>query len=168
MSLAIESCAVGPIVDEVLETFAPLAAAARVTLAREGAREESRAGVGALRVMADPARVRQVVGSLVSNAIKFAPGGRVTVRLRAEGDWIEIAVRDTGIGIPADKLDAVFSAFDQVDTSTTRRHDGAGLGLTISRHLIELMGGRVEVSSREGEGSTFTVYLPRDAAAAAA
>jgi signal transduction histidine kinase len=108
----------------------------------------------------DRTRVRQIVLNLVSNAIKFTRGGEVRVIARQQGGAVEIAVQDTGIGIPADKLELIFLPFTQVDPSTTRRYEGTGLGLAISRRLCELMGGTLRVTSAPGRGSTFTVRLP--------
>ncbi|MGC3964085.1 MAG: response regulator [Rhodocyclaceae bacterium] len=108
----------------------------------------------------DPNRLRQVLMNLVGNAIKFTEQGEIEVVARAisrEGGGVVLQcdVRDTGIGISTDKLDEVFGAFSQADTSTTRRYGGTGLGLAICRRLVELMGGRVWVESRLNEGSTF-------------
>ena len=113
------------------------------------------------RVLGDPTRVQQVVTNLVSNAVKFTETGavRIVVR-RCEPKGLCVEVHDTGIGIAADKLGALFGAFSQVDGSITRRYGGTGLGLTISKRLAEQMGGRLSVVSREGVGSCFTVTLP--------
>jgi signal transduction histidine kinase len=111
-------------------------------------------------VVADAMRIRQVVMNLVGNALKFTESGGVEVRVGCEGNLFTIAVKDTGIGIPADKLDAIFEKFTQVDGSMTRTYGGTGLGLTIVRELVELMGGKVGVESRLGQGSTFRVMLP--------
>ncbi len=160
--MSLKPCLVAPLVEEVVDAFRPLAEAKGTTIESTCASEAAREP-GGLRAMADETRLRQVLMNLTSNAVKFTPRGRVTLRCyeAEEGEWVALEVEDTGIGIPADKIDAVFTAFDQVDTSTTRRHDGAGLGLTISRQLVEMMGGRVELSSREGEGSRLTVLLHR-------
>ncbi|MCU0255279.1 MAG: ATP-binding protein, partial [Vicinamibacterales bacterium] len=123
-------------------------------------------------LVGDVTRVRQVVVNLLGNAVKFTAEGEVEVRARGcrEGGRLrcEIAVRDTGIGIPADRVDRLFRAFSQVDTSTTRQYGGTGLGLAISRRLAELMGGRMWVESQPGTGSTFHFSFLATAAAEAA
>lgn len=108
----------------------------------------------------DPVRLRQVIVNLVGNAIKFTETGEVVVRARVEEQTprearLHFSVSDTGIGIPAEKLRAIFDPFTQADGSTTRRFGGTGLGLTISAHLVELMGGSIWAESRVGRGSTF-------------
>jgi signal transduction histidine kinase/CheY-like chemotaxis protein len=108
----------------------------------------------------DPQRVRQVLVNLVSNGVKFTSAGEVVVSVRAtpDGDGrhrFEFSVRDTGIGIPPERIDRLFKSFSQVDTSTTRHYGGTGLGLAISKRLVELMGGSVGVESTPGAGSTF-------------
>jgi two-component system, sensor histidine kinase and response regulator len=117
-------------------------------------------------VVADPGRVRQVLLNLAGNAIKFTPCGAVdvSVGMRQQdghaGTVLVIAVRDTGIGIPADKHDVVFDAFTQADGSIGRRYGGTGLGLAISSSLVRLMGGTIDLVSQPGKGSTFTVTIP--------
>ncbi len=117
-------------------------------------------------VLGDEARLRQVLFNLLSNAVKFTERGEVAVGARREGDELVLQVRDTGIGIPPGRLEAVFDAFTQGDGSITRRYGGTGLGLAISRRLTEAMGGRLAVDSAPGRGSTFTVRLPLRAVAA--
>ena len=110
----------------------------------------------------DRTRVRQILLNLVSNAIKFTRNGTVRIHARRSDDQrhIEVTVRDTGIGIPAEKQATIFLPFTQVDPSTTRRYEGSGLGLAISRRLAELMAGTLTVESSPGRGSTFTLRLP--------
>lgn len=117
----------------------------------------------------DPARLRQIVLNLISNALKFTERGEIVLQVSpGEAGSLLFSVRDSGIGIPPDKLEAIFTSFTQVDSSITRKYGGTGLGLTISRRLVELMQGRIWVESRLGEGSTFrfTAELPQAGAGA--
>jgi signal transduction histidine kinase len=116
---------------------------------------------GAVHVDADPDRLRQVVANLVDNAVKYSPGGgRVEVRVLARSGSGVIEVQDHGLGIPAHEQRRIFEKFYRLDPSMTRGVGGSGLGLYISRELVELMGGVLSVRSRHGEGSIFTVRLP--------
>ena len=119
-------------------------------------------------LVGDPGRLRQVIANLVGNAIKFTETGEVTlsVECEAEGDntvELHFTVTDTGIGVPAEKLPAIFDPFSQADGSATRRHGGTGLGLAICAELVEMMGGRIWCESRVERGSTFhfTARFPR-------
>jgi len=112
----------------------------------------------------DPTRLRQILANLVSNAVKFTAEGEVTVEARVldvtDGETkLELAVRDSGIGIPEDRLGSIFNPFEQADSTTTRHYGGTGLGLTISSRLARLMGGWIEASSTPGTGSEFRVRL---------
>lgn len=120
----------------------------------------------ARHMLGDASRLQQVVWNLLSNAIKFTPsGGRVAVRLKRVGRAAQIQVIDSGSGIDADFLPHIFDRFRQADGTTTRRHGGLGLGLSIVRHLVELHGGTAQASSEgENQGTTFTISLPLPAA----
>jgi signal transduction histidine kinase/CheY-like chemotaxis protein len=116
----------------------------------------------------DPLRIRQVLLNLLSNALKFTLEGRVTLYVTRQGNSLRFEVEDTGIGIPEEKQRSVFEAFEQADGSHTRRFGGTGLGLTISRQLVELMGGMMSMKSTPGAGSSFWFVLPLVAAEASA
>ncbi len=110
-------------------------------------------------VQADATRLEQVLVNLIHNAVKFTPpGGEVALSAAAEGNWIRFAVRDTGVGIPADDLTRIFERFYKADRARTG--GGTGLGLSISRHLVEAHGGRIWAESKEGQGSTFYFTIP--------
>jgi signal transduction histidine kinase len=111
-------------------------------------------------------KLQQILLNLLSNAVKFTDArggapGRITVACEAAGDRVRIRVRDTGVGIAADKLEAVFEPFVQVDQGLTRTQHGTGLGLSISHDLARGMGGELTAESTPGAGSTFTLTLPR-------
>ena len=152
----------GDLVDTVVTLFGERARAKGLDLA-------ACVAPGVPRVFAgDPVRLGQVLGNFVNNALKFTESGHVLVRIapRDEGRAIEISVTDTGIGIPADKLPTIFSAFSQADQSTTRRFGGTGLGLSIAQSLVAAMGGEIGVTSEPGRGSTFFARLPVETLAA--
>jgi signal transduction histidine kinase len=110
---------------------------------------------------ADPEKLRQILGNLLSNAVKFTPpGGRVTLRCEAHEGAACFVVQDTGIGVPADRLESIFEPFVQVRSDLAREHGGTGLGLAISRSIAEAMDGSLTAKSVVGEGSTFTLRLP--------
>ncbi len=122
--------------------------------------------VASKEYMGDPTRVRQIVLNLCSNAIKFTDKGSVTLSMRAAPmaangtEMIEISVSDTGIGIAPENMGSIFEKFTQADTTIVRRYGGTGLGLAITKNLIEMMGGKIAVTSTPGEGSNFTVTFP--------
>lgn len=142
-------------IDAVLQLFGDRARSKALDLC---AHIETPPGVN---IQADPVRLGQVLGNLVNNALKFTEAGGVTIRVAREGeDRLRFCVSDTGIGIPAGKLDTIFESFSQADQSTTRTHGGTGLGLSIARQLVSAMGGALSVESEVGRGSTFTFALP--------
>jgi PAS domain S-box-containing protein len=143
------------IVDAVELMVEPQAVKRNLTLERQ-------ACAAAAIALADGARIQQILLNLLSNAVKFTPaGGRIMVSCEGLDGRVTITVRDTGIGIPADKLEAIFDPFVQVGRSLTTSHEGAGLGLSISRNLARAMGGDLTVESTVGQGSTFRLILPR-------
>ncbi len=115
------------------------------------------------RIVTDPDRLTQTLINLVGNAIKFTPEGHIYIRVRVEdqtdGRWLVFDVEDTGVGVPADKLDLIFEAFGQVESSTSRKFAGTGLGLAISKSVAERLHGRLSVRSEVGKGSTFTLAM---------
>jgi PAS domain S-box-containing protein len=147
------------VLEKVIEMVAIRAHEKGLTLVREIAPNVPSALVG------DPTRLRQVLLNLVGNAVKFTESGAVSLRVTPDGDScvptaLRFTISDTGIGISAGKLDRVFEQFTQADSSTTRRFGGSGLGLTISKRLVELMGGRIWVESVVDKGSVFSFAAP--------
>ena len=157
LDLEVADFSLTPLVQGVRAAFADVALDKGLALVLDT--EEDTAGV----YRGDPTRLRQILFNLVANALKFTETGEVRLSVRRDGETLAFRVIDTGIGIPADRLARLFDRFEQADASTTRRFGGAGLGLAISRDLAAMMGGVIEVESREGRGPTFsfTVTLPR-------
>jgi len=153
--LDVQQLAIVEVVQGAIETVEP-------TAQTKGVRLESILDPRGGTVSGDPGRLQQIFWNLLSNAIKFTPkGGKVQVLLQRIDSHIEFSVSDTGIGIPASFLPYVFDRFSQKDTSTTRSHGGLGLGLAISKQLVELHGGSLHAKSPgEGQGATFIVQLP--------
>lgn len=111
-------------------------------------------------ILSDERRLRQILNNLLANAVKFTERGLVRLRVYPRGDAVAFEVSDTGIGIPKDKQRLIFEPFEQAGPDTHRRYGGAGLGLSISRDLAELLGGRLTVESEPGRGSVFTLLVP--------
>ncbi|MDO9338839.1 MAG: response regulator [Caulobacteraceae bacterium] len=142
------------VAEDARRTFAQAAAQKGVALRLEAPAETLGWWAG------DPARIKQILINLVANAVKFTDQGEVVVRLAREEAGVVLTVRDTGAGIAADRLAALFDRFVQAETTTSRQYGGSGLGLAICRQLAELMGGSIGADSVLGEGSCFTVRLP--------
>jgi PAS domain S-box-containing protein len=144
-------------------------AVSQVQILAEGSGVRVSIGPTEGQVYADPDRVVQTLLNLLGNAIKFShPGGYVSVRSEAKGEFVQFAIRDDGRGIPEDKLDEIFFRFHQVDSSDARDKGGFGLGLSISRSIVERLGGRIWAENNAGAGATFLFTLPsRDASDAA-
>ncbi|HEY1955410.1 MAG TPA: PAS domain S-box protein [Polyangiaceae bacterium] len=155
MRIDVHTTEIAPIVEAALDSVKPAADAKAIVIERDLDR------LPAL-VAGDAARLQQIVWNLVSNAVKFSPrGGRVRVASRTEGDTLEFVVSDRGKGIPPRFLPYVFEPFRQADGGIARMSGGLGLGLAITKHLVELHGGTIEAKSEgEGKGATFTVRLP--------
>ena len=152
-----EDIDIDSLIDEVSSTVQPL-------IEKNSNRFDIRRGSQLGNAHQDLTKIRQSLFNLLSNAAKFTREGNITlhVQRKQQGglDWLTFAVSDTGIGIPADKIDHVFEEFSQADESTTRDYGGTGLGLAISRRFCRLLGGDIRVKSQPGKGSTFTMHLP--------
>jgi len=160
MNLHPEKFLLHELLDEVISITSTLASEKNTALYIEEDSDKE------LEIYADNTRIRQVVINLVNNAIKFTTNGKISINVsKPDGATALVTVKDTGLGIPPDHLEAIFEEFSQVDTSTTRKVGGTGLGLPISRRLIEMHGGRLwaESTGIEGEGSTFFIELPIEA-----
>lgn len=154
MSVHAEKIDLPSLMEDILATIQPLA-----SQNNNAVEVDIDPAVQTLRT--DSTKVRQILFNLLSNACKFTKQGTVLVATRRlENSQIEITVKDSGIGMSAEQLEKIFDAFQQADSSTTREYGGTGLGLTITRRFIELLGGTLEVESRTDEGSTFRVTLP--------
>ena len=145
--------ALRPVLEQCLLTIEPLVRSEAVTVVAE-------MDAAPPRVLVDEEKLRQIVLNLLSNAVKFTERGSIRLCATAADNRVTIAVADTGIGIPPDKLDVVFEEFEQADASSTRVYGGTGLGLAIARRLARLMGGDVTAESVLGSGSTFRLTLP--------
>jgi two-component system phosphate regulon sensor histidine kinase PhoR len=151
----------GELLRRVQQAFEPLARRKRQSLDLE-------VGEGPGDLVADPELLERAVSNLVDNAVKYTPeGGRIRLSAAGEAAAVRIAVEDDGVGIPEVDLPRIFERFYRVDKSRSRELGGTGLGLAIVKHVAQLHGGRVDVRSRPGEGSCFTLVLPRHPAAAA-
>src|ERR1022692_1481328 len=147
------------VIEEVNEMLAPKIEDQNLALVLEYPPSVPRHFVG------DAGRIRQVLTNLVGNAVKFTPAGHVLIKVKCESEAggvaeIRVAVEDTGVGIPPDRIHALFEKFSQVDGSSTRKYGATGLGLAISKQLVTLMGGTIGLSSNPGSGSTFWFTLP--------
>jgi signal transduction histidine kinase/CheY-like chemotaxis protein/CHASE3 domain sensor protein len=151
-----EAVVVERVANNLRQMFQPLATDKNLDFAVELAADIPAA------IETDPLRLEQVLKNLLSNAIKFTGSGRVTLSIAPAGAGrIAFAVTDTGIGIAADQQQRIFEAFHQADGTISRRYGGTGLGLSISRQLVRLLGGSIDLTSRPGQGSTFTITVPQ-------
>lgn len=134
----------------------------RILIGNKPVKVEVNARHNSLHITSDPVKVRQVLVNLTSNAVKFTEKGGITITLTEEDYRIKISVSDTGVGIRDEDINKLFVAFSQIEDAKTKRHEGTGLGLTITKNLIDLLGGSISVSSKYGQGSIFEIYLPAE------
>jgi len=154
MELFAESIDVGPLLNDVISIADPLAK-------MNGNRLQLHVDSRLSKLFVDQTKLRQVLLNLLSNACKFTSEGLVELRATlGDQDRAVFHVSDTGIGFTSDQLQHIFEPFTQADSSTTRNFGGSGLGLTLSRHFVEIMGGTLSGESAPGKGSTFTLSLP--------
>ena len=153
MPVNLERVPVTAIVDEVAQQIEPMVASKHLTFARS-------VDVDGLEIETDKTKVKQILLNLLSNAVKFTNRGVVELSVSRDDDAVMLCVRDTGVGIRPDEMDAIWEDFRQLDQSRTRSYGGTGLGLSITRRLTRQLGGTIGVQSTFGEGTTFTVKLP--------
>jgi PAS domain S-box-containing protein len=158
MPVQIERVRLPELIDEVMTEVEPLIAGTRLAVSRNLSPKLP-------EIDTDRQKVKQIVLNLLSNALKFTPQGSVAIRLELDqgSDEISISVTDTGIGVAEENQKTIFEAFEQANSSYARRQGGTGLGLSICRRLAQLLEGRITLASQLGEGSTFTLFLPRKA-----
>jgi signal transduction histidine kinase/DNA-binding response OmpR family regulator len=156
---------------DALQLLAELSATMRSLAERNGNRIELITDLAAAEIFSDQTKFRQVFANLISNACKFTENGLVSIGVeslvRSGTDWLRVSVSDTGIGMSVEQLEVVFDAFVQADSSTTKKYGGTGLGLSICREYCRLLGGEISATSKNGQGTTFTVELPVDPTRAA-
>jgi PAS domain S-box-containing protein len=158
MPVQIERVRLPELIDEVMTEVEPVIAGTRLAVSRNLSPKLP-------EIDTDRQKVKQIVLNLLSNALKFTPQGSVAIRLQHDksSDEISISVTDTGIGVAEENQKTIFEAFEQANSSYARRHGGTGLGLSICRRLAQILEGRITLASQLGEGSTFTLFLPRKA-----
>ena len=161
MVLHVENVDLDKLIDEIEATARPLAAKNANSFMVERGPD-----LGVMR--ADITKLRQAIFNLLSNAAKFTQNGQITLSVKRNGDWMEIAVADTGIGISQEQQKVLFSNFTQASSKIAAVYGGTGLGLSLSQNLCRLMGGRIEIESEPGKGSLFTIRLPAQVEQAAA
>jgi two-component system sensor histidine kinase SenX3 len=151
----VEDVSITDVIAAALERVAPKAAELDVRL-------DAPRSADAIRIAGRGGQLVSALGNLLDNAVAYSEaGGAVEVTARVDGDWVDVIVRDAGIGIPGKDLERIFERFYRVDRARSRDTGGTGLGLSIVRHVATNHGGTVSVASREGEGSTFVLRLPR-------
>ena len=154
MGLLIKPQEVGVLVDEIRRDLAPLES-------KRPYRIQYEIEEGIPPIETDWGKLKIVLVNILDNALKFTESGEVKLSIRSRSNGaVAFVVSDTGIGIPRDQIPVIFDKFRQLDGSAARRYEGTGLGLTITKNLVELIGGKIDVESELGKGSTFTVTIP--------
>jgi signal transduction histidine kinase len=141
------------VINKVVETNKPFADKKKLNIAVSIKKDVN-------DIKSDSMRVQQILLNLVNNAIKFTEAGTISIKCSSVGNWIKIQITDTGLGIESEKIEQLFKPFIQIDTGLTRKKEGTGLGLSICKKLAEMLNGKIEVESKYGSGSTFTLTLP--------
>jgi signal transduction histidine kinase len=154
LSIVSEPFDIGAVVDRVIRTVAPMAQQKGLTI-------DVHVDPRVKTIVSDGRRVEQILLNLVNNAVKFTPEGQVTLKCETKGSLVTTSVRDTGIGIAPGDLKKVFTAFQQLETGLSRRFEGSGLGLSICKKLVGLLGGEIHAASEgPGHGAVFTFTIP--------
>ena len=154
LELSITSFDLKPSIEKMVKLVSPLAEKKGIDLRLE-------AGEDVAMVNTDQRRLEQVILNLLNNAVKFTEKGYVSISWRIESGHYILLISDTGIGIRPEELPGLFQPFHQIDTGLARKHEGSGLGLSICKKLMDMMGGSIDVESKWGEGSTFTLRFPQ-------
>ncbi len=153
MEVIVERFDAVSVIKEVVETT-------RILIGNKRVEVTASFSVEPLLIESDPVKFRQILNNLLSNAAKFTEAGCITVNASNTSGVLSVSVSDTGIGIREEDMGRLFSAFTQIEDAQTKRYEGTGLGLTITRHLVDLLGGQVSLQSIFMRGTTFTVNLP--------
>jgi signal transduction histidine kinase len=153
MPVYVEPVSLPELIDEVAKQMEPMVAAKQLAFTTNVAPD-------AATIESDKTKVKQILLNLLSNAVKFTNRGTIRVSVHAEEEVVVLQVRDTGVGIKPEEIEAIWEDFRQLDQSRTRSYGGTGLGLSITRRLTQQLGGSVSVESTFGEGTTFSVLLP--------
>jgi len=155
LPLSIQWTEIKPLVEQVIQTFSSLASTKNVRL-----RTSIQADLFVIK--ADSLRLKQILSNLIDNAIKFNTiGGQVMVSInKLDSEWVVFCVTDTGIGISKDQLSSIFQTFSHVDQGLSRRYSGLGIGLALTKYLVEIQKGEISAESEPGQGSSFTFKLP--------
>ena len=152
MDMNVQPLSLAPLVDDLVNEYSLKAHSKALSL--EGCAPD-------VYVEVDPIRVRQVFTNILDNALKFTEQGGVTISVDDRGPKVKVSISDTGVGIPQDRLADVFDKFSQVDSSAARKAGGTGLGMAITKQIVQLHGGDISVASQVGEGTVVTFTLPR-------